>query len=410
MAVFALIMSGYSAHAQQSIDRITVDLQNVPLSEAMSEIEEICGYTFFYDEEHVDLAERVSVKADRQSLEDALKTMLAPTGLSFEIRQKQIALFPASMERTAERLVTGTVCDINEEPLVGVAVMLEGTTTGVATDSDGRFALTVPAGVSMLTFSSLGYVTKKVSVPEARQDIKVYMNEDATMLDATVVVGYGDGMFTPPEAMELVRKPSLVIVENEANDWAVVRKWIDLLKKDRQYGNINTIVCQRKDSGYLRPYNAGSSGQIVNSIIQRQKEYHKGTGYKVTVLLDSDKTGPEDALSNEKEKIRQAMVDAGIEGHILYKREMENYFSESVYREAKMIQTDSVPPYSDEDWDFLDIEKAPFTKYQKKDLPTLVEYLDKSSLLKRVGTGRRDYLGEMMNEIQIIIMKLARLS
>lgn len=227
---------------------------------------------------------------------------------------------------------------------------------------------------------------------------------------STVVVGYGDGMFTPPEAMELVRKPSLVIVENEANDWAVVRKWIDLLKKDRQYGNINTIVCQRKDSGYLRPYNAGSSGQIVNSIIQRQKEYHKGTGYKVTVLLDSDKTGPEDALSNEKEKIRQAMVDAGIEGHILYKREMENYFSESVYREAKMIQTDSVPPYSDEDWDFLDIEKAPFTKYKKKDLPTLVEYLDKSSLLKRVGAGRRDYLGEMMNEIQIIIMKLARLS
>ena len=170
MAVFALIMSGYSAHAQQSIDRITVDLQNVPLSEAMSEIEEICGYTFFYDEEQVDLAERVSVKADRQSLEDALKTMLAPTGLSFEIRQKQIALFPASMERTAERLVTGTVCDINEEPLVGVAVMLEGTTTGVATDSDGRFALTVPAGVSMLTFSSLGYVTKKVGCGKRRRN------------------------------------------------------------------------------------------------------------------------------------------------------------------------------------------------------------------------------------------------
>lgn len=80
---------------------------------------------------------------------------------------------------------------------------------------------------------------------------------------STVVVGYGDGMFTPPEAMELVRKPSLVIVENEANDWAVVRKWIDLLKKDRQYGNINTIVCQRKDSGYLRPYNAGSSGRLL---------------------------------------------------------------------------------------------------------------------------------------------------
>lgn len=187
-----MLIAGISASGQQIMDRITVDLENIPLSEAVAGIEKASGYTFFYDEEQVDLTLHVTLKADAQPLGAALETMLAPVGLAFEIRQKQIILFPASINIPGGKLITGTVLDVNEEPLVGVAVMVEGTAAGTATDSRGCFSLSVPAGIApVLTFSSLGYVTKKVSVPDSRQDIKVYMNEDATMLDATVVVGYG---------------------------------------------------------------------------------------------------------------------------------------------------------------------------------------------------------------------------
>lgn len=227
---------------------------------------------------------------------------------------------------------------------------------------------------------------------------------------STVTIGNEAGMFSPTEADTLVSQPSLVIVENEQNDWAVIRTWIDLLKNDRTYKDVNTIVCKRKDANDFRAYNAGTSGQIINSIAQRLAIYGSATPYKVTTLIDSDKGNAAADFSNEKKKIIQAMEDAGIEGHILHKREMENYFTEANYRAAGIIAPgESVPVYTDEEWDFIDIENASFTNYKKRQLPTVAKYLDKPSLLSRVDVRKVTYNGEVMNEIQMIILKFAKL-
>lgn len=225
---------------------------------------------------------------------------------------------------------------------------------------------------------------------------------------STVTIGMEAGMFSPAEADKLVSQPSLVIVENEQNDWAVIRKWIDLLKNDRTYKDVNTIVCKRKDANDFRAYNAGSSGQIANSIAQRHAIYGSTIPYKVTTLIDSDKRDADDDFKDEK--IIKAMEEAGIEGHILHKREMENYFTEANYRAAGIIAPGvPVPVYTDEEWDFIDIENASFTNYKKKQLPTLVQYLDKPSLLSRVDVRKVTYNGEVINEIQMIILKFAKL-
>lgn len=225
---------------------------------------------------------------------------------------------------------------------------------------------------------------------------------------STVTIGMEAGMFSPAEADKLVSQPSLVIVENEQNDWAVIQKWIDLLKNDRTYKDVNTIVCKRKDANDFRAYNAGSSGQIANSIAQRHAIYGSTIPYKVTTLIDSDKRDADDDFKDEK--IIKAMEEAGIEGHILHKREMENYFTEANYRAAGIIAPGvPVPVYTDEEWDFIDIENASFTNYKKKQLPTLVQYLDKPSLLSRVDVRKVTYNGEVINEIQMIILKFAKL-
>lgn len=228
---------------------------------------------------------------------------------------------------------------------------------------------------------------------------------------STVTVGEDEGMFSPAEADKLLCNPSLVIVENEQNDWAVIRKWIDLLKNDRKYKNVNTLVCKRKDANELMAYNAGSSGQIINTIVLRQSVYGSAAmPYKVTAVIDSDKKNASEDLSNEKKKILAAMDEAGIEGHILLKREMENYFPEKVYRDAGMIAPGvSLQSYPPERWDFIDIEGEPHINYQKKQLPMLTQYLDKPSLLSRVDIFKVSYDGESMNEIQMIILKLAKL-
>lgn len=90
-----------------------------------------------------------------------------------------------------QREVSGKVLDAAQQPLVGVAVLVDGTSNGTMTSENGTFSLTVPAGNVTLEVSSLGYTTKKVSVPAAQSSITVILEEDNMMLDETVVVGYG---------------------------------------------------------------------------------------------------------------------------------------------------------------------------------------------------------------------------
>ena len=83
--------------------------------------------------------------------------------------------------------VTGTVTDVQNEPLVGASVLQSGTTNGTMTDVDGHFTLSVPKGAE-LEFSSIGFTTLKL---KAEPEMKVALPEDVEMLNETVVVGYG---------------------------------------------------------------------------------------------------------------------------------------------------------------------------------------------------------------------------
>ena len=84
--------------------------------------------------------------------------------------------------------VKGTVIDPAKQPVIGAAVMQAGTTNGAATDIDGNFTLTVPMGAT-LEVSAIGYETKQVVANSTSMTIT--LAEESTMLDETVVVGYG---------------------------------------------------------------------------------------------------------------------------------------------------------------------------------------------------------------------------
>jgi len=89
------------------------------------------------------------------------------------------------------RAVKGKVLDAQGFPVPGVAVILDGTTSGTVTLDDGSFELNVPAGEAALTFSALGYSEKKVAVPGTQSFVEVVVEEDNMLLQETVVVGYG---------------------------------------------------------------------------------------------------------------------------------------------------------------------------------------------------------------------------
>ena len=90
----------------------------------------------------------------------------------------------------AQKTVTGTVKDASGEPLIGVSVMIKGSSTGAMTDIDGNFSLPSVPSSSKLTFSYVGYKTKTVDVGSSSQ-FSVVLEEDNTTLEDVVVIGYG---------------------------------------------------------------------------------------------------------------------------------------------------------------------------------------------------------------------------
>lgn len=86
--------------------------------------------------------------------------------------------------------ISGNVMSSDNQPLVGVTVIVEGTVLGTTTGLDGDYTLSVPAG-SVVTFSLLGYETKKFSADAPAQLRFVTLYEAATNIDDVVVVGFG---------------------------------------------------------------------------------------------------------------------------------------------------------------------------------------------------------------------------
>ncbi len=83
--------------------------------------------------------------------------------------------------------ITGKVVDQDQEPLIGVSVVIKGTTTGVSTDLDGNFSLQGKEG-SVLSFSYIGMTSKEVTFTGT--PLKVVLEDDAKMIEDVVVIGY----------------------------------------------------------------------------------------------------------------------------------------------------------------------------------------------------------------------------
>lgn len=90
----------------------------------------------------------------------------------------------------AQTSVSGTVVDDSGEPLIGVSIMVKGTTNGSITDFDGNFTLSNVTAKDVLVFSYIGYGTKEITVANQKV-LKVVLSEDTKALDEVVVVGYG---------------------------------------------------------------------------------------------------------------------------------------------------------------------------------------------------------------------------
>lgn len=98
--------------------------------------------------------------------------------------------FLNAQEAYSQIKVKGKVVDTKGESLLGVNVVIKGTSTGSITDSEGNYSLTVPSENSILKFSFIGFVGQEIRVG-SKTLINVTLDETSQGLDEVVVVGYG---------------------------------------------------------------------------------------------------------------------------------------------------------------------------------------------------------------------------
>ena len=108
----------------------------------------------------------------------------------FKVLMLAMALI-LSIDAFAQTTVNGLVIDNNREPVIGASVLVKGTTTGTATDFDGRFTLKVPEGNSILVISYVGCETREIAANSSELQSGIVMRENVQNLDELVVIGYG---------------------------------------------------------------------------------------------------------------------------------------------------------------------------------------------------------------------------
>ena len=172
--------------------RLSLNMTNVPIKSVLEAIEDQSEFFFMYEVHNVDVEKKVNVSADNKTVPGILNDIFADTNITYKITNRQIALTAESLYSVGQQILTvsGKVTDTSGAPLVGVTVMVKGTTTGIITDTDGNYILSNVHGDATLVYSFVGMQTQEVKVA-GKTSIYITMIEETVGIDEVVAVGYG---------------------------------------------------------------------------------------------------------------------------------------------------------------------------------------------------------------------------
>ncbi len=182
---------------------VTLSERNQTLTEVFKKIEIQTGYTFFYKNNALKGALKVTVDLKGIGIEQALKKIMADQPLSFEIIDKTIVIKDSpkanlSHSEIALQLLTikGKVTDSIGNPLIGATIKVKGTQHAVLTDGQGSFTLRNVEKDAVLIITFLGYKPQERKVSADMGTIILFANQ-ADLNEVEVVMN--TGFYTVPK-------------------------------------------------------------------------------------------------------------------------------------------------------------------------------------------------------------------
>ena len=172
---------------------ITLNLSKVPLNTALKEIEKQTSMSVVYNTNDVDINRIISIKVSKESLNNVMNQLFKGVNTSFSIVDNHIVLSAKNTKVDQQKktpiAASGTITDAKGEPLIGVSVLVKGTSNGTITDMDGNFKIQATKG-DVLEVSYIGYVSQAITLANT-QPLKIVMGEDTQTLDEVVVTALG---------------------------------------------------------------------------------------------------------------------------------------------------------------------------------------------------------------------------
>ena len=186
--VLSLALSAGSLSAQNA--NVSLSAKGMSIENALGLLKTDYGYSFVMRTEGLDLSRKVTVDVNDVPVETAVAKVFEPTAVSVEAKKNVVYVSAVTRKPVASRTVSGVVLDSGDQPVIGAAV-LSGTNTGTTTDENGRFTLSLPGEDVNVEVSCLGYDTRTVRIRAGENNVRIFLQDNSTMLEETVVVGYG---------------------------------------------------------------------------------------------------------------------------------------------------------------------------------------------------------------------------
>ena len=202
ISAFASMANGTATeriYSEQTLPKISLNLSNVSLKEALKAIEQQTDYKFMYNNSIVNLEKKISINCASKDLGGVLDMIFAENGIGYKIVDNQIVLATVSsnasganssaFQKQTQRMVQGTVTDYSTgQPIPGVVIVVKDSKVFATTDENGKYEIACsPEDVLVYTFLGLKTVEANVN---GRSIISVSMEPDVIVLDNLVVTGY----------------------------------------------------------------------------------------------------------------------------------------------------------------------------------------------------------------------------
>lgn len=195
-----MLLTVMQLSAKTEAQTITLSEKSASLESVLKKVKRQSGYAFLYQDQLLRKSFPVNIEIVNVKLEDALGLIFKDQPLTYEIIANKLITVKERATKIEAKLsaetpqaidISGTVMNDKGEPLAGATVSVQGTSTRVVTDADGRFSISVSNNNATLVFSFVGYETQSRSVSSLGANASIVLTSQQGSLEDVVVVGYG---------------------------------------------------------------------------------------------------------------------------------------------------------------------------------------------------------------------------